>query len=101
MPENADGSYRYDEGTLNEQFDNVRIDEDDDGNISMLVGSSEVRIQELGYVFGAGGRAAPGTDELADTESMLYVDDSNQLVLAYNNDGSIVENVVDADITSA
>ena len=33
MARDADGNYYYDAGTVNEQFDNVAVTEDADGNL--------------------------------------------------------------------
>jgi len=92
MAEDVDGNYYYDAGTINEQFDNVEVVEDDDGNLSIVVSGNEVRVQDLSYVFGGARADPPTTDELASGEYMLYVDDADfQLYAAVNDGGSSIE----------
>jgi hypothetical protein len=95
MAQDADGNYYYDAGTVNEQFDNVAVTEDSDGNLSMTVGGDEMRVHSFAHLFG-GKRAAPGTDELAQGEHMFFVSDGTDantadgdLALARNPDGTI------------
>jgi hypothetical protein len=104
MAKDADGNYYYDAGTDNEQFDNVDIVEDDDGKLSIAVSGSEVRMHEVGFLFGAQ-RAAPGTDELSksDNEVMLFVSDGSDsntaagdLAVARNPDGTVETQTVAA-----
>ncbi len=97
MARDADGNYYYDAGTVNEQFDNVDVVEDSDGNLSIVVNGNEMRVHEFAHLFG-GKRAAPGTDELseADDEHMLFVSDGTDsntadgdLAIARNPDGTV------------
>jgi hypothetical protein len=72
MARDADGNYYYDAGTVNEQFDNVAVTEDADGNLSMTVSGSEMRVQEFAHIFGAQ-RGQFEEQELGDGEVALYV----------------------------
>lgn len=101
MAKDADGNYYYDAGTVNEQFDNVAVTEDADGNLSMTVNGDEMRVEEFAHVFG-GARAAPTGGDLAAGESMLFVDSSDSgLKLAHATDDSTVNlNVIVADVTA-
>ncbi len=102
MARDADGNYYYDAGTVNEQFDNVAVTEDADGNLSMTVSGDEMRVQEFAHIFG-GQRADPTVDELSGGEVMLYHHTSGALRTAYHDGGdpaSIVTNDVVADVTA-
>jgi hypothetical protein len=95
MAKDADGNYYYDAGTVNEQMDNVDVYEDSDGNFGVAVNGNEMRVHEFAHLFG-GKRAAPGTDELAQGEHMLFVSDGTDantadgdLAIARNPDGTI------------
>lgn len=94
MAKDADGNYYYDAGTVNEQFDNVDVVEDSDGNLSIVVNGNEVRVHELAHLF-SGQRAEPGTNELADGEVMMYVSDGSgagaagDFVVARNSGGTV------------
>jgi hypothetical protein len=72
MAKDADGNYYYDAGTVNEQFDNVAVTEDADGNLSMTVGGNEMRVHEFAHIFGAQ-RGRFEEQELGDGEVALYV----------------------------
>jgi hypothetical protein len=101
MAKDADGNYYYDEGTINEQFDDVKVVEDSDGNLSIVVSGNEMRVENLSHVFG-GGRADPVGGDLAAGEAMLYVDDSTpaQFKVAYaTDDSTVVVNALDSDLT--
>jgi len=100
MAKDADGNYYYDAGTINEQFDNVEVVENDDGVLSIVVGSSELRIEDLAMTLTAQ-RAAPGTDELAQGENMIFVSDgtdantaAGDIAVARNPDGTIETNTL-------
>jgi hypothetical protein len=97
MAQDVDGNYYYDAGTVNELFDNVALVEDSDGNLSITVSDSEVRVHDVALLFGSQ-RAAPGTDELSesDNEVMLFVSDGSDsntapgdLAAAINPDGTV------------
>jgi hypothetical protein len=95
MAKDADGNAYYDAGTIVEQFDDWEVYEDADGNVGFYKASAdaELRLHEAGHVFGDQ-RPAPGTDELADGEQMLYVSDgtnatAGDLILA-SSDGTDV-----------
>lgn len=103
MAEDVDGNYYYDAGTINEQFDNVEVVEDDDGNLSIAVSGNEMRVAEFAHIFGA-----PRTDfeeqDLADGEVALYVSNGDgagtagDLVMATgsatDDDTAVTEEVV-------
>lgn len=95
MAKDADGNYYYDAGTVNEQWSNVELTEDSDGNLSMVVAGNEMRFHDLAYLW-SGKRAAPGTDELDQGDHMLFVSDGTDantadgdLALARNPDGTV------------
>lgn len=102
MAEDVDGNYYYDAGTINEQFDNVEVVENDEGALSIAVGASEVRVEDLAVAL-TGSRGAATTDELDDGEQMIYVADGSaansaagDLVVAKNSSGTITEAVLAA-----
>lgn len=97
MAENQDGNYYYEEGTINELFDDVRVVEDDDGKLSLVVGGNEIRVHNLALGL-RGERSPPTTDELEQGEKMVYVTDASggatspatgDVVLSRNNGGTI------------
>lgn len=94
MARDADNNYYYDEGTVAEQFDNWEVYEDADGNVGFYNGNEEVRLHEVAFALGAPRTEHPGTDELADGESAVYVFDDGggniDLFAAYNDGGSVV-----------
>jgi hypothetical protein len=100
MAEDVDGNYYYDAGTVNEQFDNVEVVENSDGVLSIAVGSSEVRVEDLALTL-TEQRAAPGTDELAQGENMIFVSDGSDsntapgdIAVARNPNGTVETNVL-------
>lgn len=103
MAEKANGDYYYDAGTINEQLDDYEVYELD-GKLYLNregTGDDAVYFDGVAQVLG-GSRVAPTSDEIGAGEGMLYIDDADQLVLAFNTDGdTIVENVLDADLTTA
>lgn len=98
MARDVDGNYYYDEGTVNEQFDNVEVVEDSDGNLSITVNDNEMRVHEFAHLFG-GQRSVPTEPELAAGEVMMYVSDgtgagaAGDFMLA-RNDGSSINEVI-------
>lgn len=53
MARDVDGNYYYDSGTVNEQFDNIDVVEDSDGDLSLNIRGEEARIHQVGFVFGS------------------------------------------------
>lgn len=97
MARDADGNYFYDEGTVNELFDSVKLYEDSDGKMGLYVGGNEIRVHNLALGL-RGERSPPDTDELDQGEKMIYVTDGSggaaspatgDVVLSRNNGGTI------------
>ncbi len=103
MARTQDGEYYYDAGTINEQLDDYEIYEQG-GRLYLNKEGADpdaaISFDGFGHILG-GSRTAPTSDEIDQGEGMLYIDGADQLVLAYNTDGStVVENVLDGDLSA-
>lgn len=94
MAEDADGNYYYDAGTINEQFDDIALVEGD-GELEVETPDGVSLVSAFGAKLGAQ-QAAPGTDDLADGEVVLFYSDgtdsntaAGDLGAARNNGGNI------------
>lgn len=95
MAKKANGEYYYDAGTINEQLDDYEVYEQD-GRLYLnreATGDEAVAFDGLGLAFPEWRTTQPGTDEVAEDETLVYVYNTGTDVIvqaAHNNDSSML-----------